>query len=77
MDKAHQVLNETFGFPAFRLSQEAVVHRLLVDNENALVLFPTGGTSLFYLIAQNNPYRGAGGKSLTFQVPALCLEVRR
>lgn len=43
MDKAYAVLKETFGFDDFRLSQKEVIHRLLVDNENALVLFPTGG----------------------------------
>ncbi|GLB36075.1 putative ATP-dependent DNA helicase [Lyophyllum shimeji] len=57
MEKAHQVLKDVFGFTSFRLSQEAVISRLLVDNENALVVFPTGG-----------------GKSLTYQVPALCLD---
>ncbi|TFK57019.1 ATP-dependent DNA helicase [Heliocybe sulcata] len=57
MKKAHEVLRETFGLPSFRLSQEEVIKRLLVDNENALVLFPTGG-----------------GKSLTYQIPALCLD---
>ncbi|KAI0815051.1 ATP-dependent DNA helicase [Irpex lacteus] len=57
MDKAYAVLKETFGFDDFRLSQKEVIHRLLVDNENALVLFPTGG-----------------GKSLTYQIPALCLD---
>ncbi|ESK95848.1 atp-dependent dna helicase [Moniliophthora roreri MCA 2997] len=57
MDNAHKVLEEIFGFKSFRLSQEAVIHRLLVENENAVVVFPTGG-----------------GKSLTFQVPALCLD---
>ncbi|KZT30636.1 ATP-dependent DNA helicase [Neolentinus lepideus HHB14362 ss-1] len=57
MDKAREVLRETFGFPSFRLSQEEVIKRLVVDSENALVLYPTGG-----------------GKSLTYQVPALCLD---
>ncbi|TBU63841.1 ATP-dependent DNA helicase [Dichomitus squalens] len=57
MEKAHEALRDTFGFSSFRLEQEAVIRRLLVDNENALVLFPTGG-----------------GKSLTYQIPALCLE---
>ncbi|RDB29220.1 putative ATP-dependent DNA helicase RecQ [Hypsizygus marmoreus] len=57
MEKAHQILNDVFGFSSFRLSQEAVISRLLVNNENALVVFPTGG-----------------GKSLTYQVPALCLD---
>ncbi|KIJ68526.1 hypothetical protein HYDPIDRAFT_24796 [Hydnomerulius pinastri MD-312] len=56
MENAFKVLHDIWGFPSFRLSQEAVIKRLLVDNENALVLFPTGG-----------------GKSLTYQVPALCL----
>ncbi|KAF5385259.1 hypothetical protein D9615_001455 [Tricholomella constricta] len=57
MEKAHQVLKDVFGFPSFKLSQQAVISRLLVDSENALVVFPTGG-----------------GKSLTYQVPALCLD---
>ncbi|KAA1468691.1 ATP-dependent DNA helicase [Dentipellis sp. KUC8613] len=57
MEKANQVLKDVFGLSSFRLSQEAVVRRLLVDNENALVVYPTGG-----------------GKSLTYQLPALCLE---
>ncbi|KAF8919658.1 ATP-dependent DNA helicase [Mucidula mucida] len=56
MDEAHRVLREVFGHDSFRLSQEQVIKRLIVDNDNALVLFPTGG-----------------GKSLTYQVPALCL----
>jgi superfamily II DNA helicase RecQ len=43
MDKACEVLRDTFGFEDFRLSQKEVIHRLIVDNENALVLFPTGG----------------------------------
>jgi len=43
MERAHEVLRETFGFPSFRLAQEDVIHRLLVQDENALVLFPTGG----------------------------------
>ncbi|KIM75419.1 hypothetical protein PILCRDRAFT_98975 [Piloderma croceum F 1598] len=60
MESANQagVLRDVFGHSSFRLSQEAVIKRLLVDGENALVLYPTGG-----------------GKSLTYQVPALCLEV--
>ncbi|KAI0639508.1 ATP-dependent DNA helicase [Trametes polyzona] len=57
MEKAYEVLKNTFGFDSFRHEQEAVIRRLVVDNENALVLFPTGG-----------------GKSLTYQIPALCLE---
>ncbi|KAG1899302.1 ATP-dependent DNA helicase [Suillus fuscotomentosus] len=56
MEDAHRVLKNIWDFPSFRLSQEEVIKRLIVDNENALVLYPTGG-----------------GKSLTYQVPALCL----
>ncbi|KAF8309724.1 ATP-dependent DNA helicase [Clavulina sp. PMI_390] len=51
MDEARRVLKETFGFDNFRLSQEKVVERLLVQNANALVLYPTGGgKSLCYQI---------------------------
>ncbi|KAL1748478.1 P-loop containing nucleoside triphosphate hydrolase protein [Schizophyllum fasciatum] len=56
MEEAHRVLNEVFGYDKFRLSQEKVIARLLEDNQNALVVFPTGG-----------------GKSLTFQIPGMCL----
>ncbi|KAH9944291.1 ATP-dependent DNA helicase [Epithele typhae] len=57
MEEARRVLQEVFKFDSFRLEQEAVIRRLLVDSDNALVLFPTGG-----------------GKSLTYQIPGLCLE---
>ena len=91
MQDAHRVLNEVFGYDAFRLSQEKVwaysklhtldsllqvIARLLEDNKNALVVFPTGGehplthTSL-------DTYTRTGGKSLTFQIPGMCLPVRR
>ena len=58
MQQAHRVLNEVFGYDNFRLSQEKVwafsklyalnshpqvIGRLLEDNKNALVVFPTGG----------------------------------
>ncbi len=75
MEKAYEILKNTFHFDEFRLSQKQVVHRLLVDNENALVLFPTGGEPsdvrfshcMLMMIS-------LGGKSLTYQLPALCLE---
>ncbi|KAF8213122.1 ATP-dependent DNA helicase [Mycena galopus ATCC 62051] len=57
MENAKQVLKDVFNFPSFRLSQEQVVHRLIEENENALVVYPTGG-----------------GKSLCYQVPALCFD---
>ena len=44
MDKAYEVLKNAFQFDDFKLSQRDVIHRLLVDNENALVLYPTGGS---------------------------------
>jgi ATP-dependent DNA helicase RecQ len=44
------VLRDTFGYPAFRDSQEAIV-RHMVDGGDALVLMPTGaGKSLCYQI---------------------------
>ena len=51
-----------------------VIRRLLVEKENALVVFPTGGTCLLtcqIIISQ----RKKGGKSLTYQIPAICLDV--
>jgi superfamily II DNA helicase RecQ len=43
MEEARRVQREVFGHQEFRLLQEKVIKRLLVDNDNALVLFPTGG----------------------------------
>ncbi|KAJ7492693.1 ATP-dependent DNA helicase [Mycena latifolia] len=57
MDRAHQVLKDVFGFPSFRLSQGEAIAQLIEKNDNALVVYPTGG-----------------GKSLCYQVPALCLD---
>ncbi|KAJ7487526.1 ATP-dependent DNA helicase [Mycena galericulata] len=57
MDRARQVLKEVFGFPSFRLSQEQAIAQLIERNDNALVVYPTGG-----------------GKSLCYQIPALCLD---
>lgn len=51
MEQAHEILNQTFSFPAFRLAQEEVIRRLIVENENALVLFPTGGMYTVFFVA--------------------------
>jgi ATP-dependent DNA helicase RecQ len=51
-----QILQQVFGYPAFRGPQKAVVEHVL-EGGSALVLMPTGG-----------------GKSLCYQVPALCLK---
>ena len=45
-----QVLQQTWGFPSFRLKQEAVIARL-ISGGSAVVIFPTGGgKSLVYQI---------------------------
>ncbi|KAL2255620.1 hypothetical protein VTK26DRAFT_2998 [Humicola hyalothermophila] len=47
---ARRVLNETFGYTAFRHEQAGAIDRILSD-ENALTVFPTGaGKSLCYQI---------------------------
>lgn len=54
-DTPHRILNEVFGFKAFRPHQREIVEHVIAGGD-AFVLMPTGG-----------------GKSLCFQVPALCL----
>ena len=50
MDRALAVLNDVFGYPAFRGAQAAVIEALL-QGEDCLVLMPTGGgKSLCYQI---------------------------
>ncbi len=51
-----RVLQDVYGYPAFR-GQQADVVRHVIAGGDALVLFPTGA-----------------GKSLCYQIPALCLE---
>jgi superfamily II DNA helicase RecQ len=46
MDRARQILKDVFGFPSFRLSQGEAIARLIEQNENALVVYPTGGSCL-------------------------------
>lgn len=62
MDRYHQVLQQYWGYTAFRPMQEDIIHSIS-SGKDTLGLMPTGG-----------------GKSLTFQVPAmskdgLCLVV--
>jgi ATP-dependent DNA helicase RecQ len=54
MDHALEKLNQVFGFPSLKPGQSKVIEALLVRNESALCVFPTGG-----------------GKSLTYQLPAI------
>ncbi len=50
------ILQQYWGYPAFRPLQEDIV-RAVLDGHDTLALLPTGG-----------------GKSICFQVPALCME---
>ncbi|MBS3979569.1 MAG: RecQ family ATP-dependent DNA helicase, partial [Rhodobacteraceae bacterium] len=54
MDRATELLQSVFGFPAFRPGQAEIVQSVL-EGRNTLAIMPTGG-----------------GKSLCFQLPALC-----
>lgn len=54
MDRAAELLQSVFGFPAFRPGQAEIVQSVL-EGRNTLAIMPTGG-----------------GKSLCFQLPALC-----
>ena len=56
MDRAAELLQSVFGFPAFRPGQAEIVQSVL-EGRNTLAIMPTGG-----------------GKSLCFQLPALCRE---
>ena len=50
LNLAQRILKETWGFPAFRLKQEAVITRLIAGG-SAVVIFPTGGgKSLVYQV---------------------------
>jgi RecQ family ATP-dependent DNA helicase len=53
---AEAILKRTWGFPTFRLKQEAII-AWLITGRSAAVVFPTGG-----------------GKSLTYQIPALAFD---
>lgn len=44
MDEAQELLVDKFRLTSFRGHQEAVIRRLLVDNENALAVMPTGAS---------------------------------
>ncbi|OOZ37538.1 ATP-dependent DNA helicase RecQ [Solemya velesiana gill symbiont] len=50
MQRAHRILNDTFGYSDFRHNQEAIIATLL-EGKDALALMPTGGgKSLCYQI---------------------------
>ena len=56
MDVYHKILEQYWGYPAFRPLQEDIIHSVC-EGKDTLGLMPTGG-----------------GKSITFQVPALVME---
>ncbi|MGE5678125.1 MAG: DNA helicase RecQ [Pseudomonadota bacterium] len=54
-DKSNQILQEYFGYSAFKQGQKAIIDRIL-KGQDVLGIMPTGA-----------------GKSICYQVPALCL----
>lgn len=69
---ANRVLKQQFGMDAFRLKQEAAITRLL-DGGSSVVVFPTGWFVHHTLTSDTDDLLG-GGKSLCYQVPALCFK---
>src|ERR1700709_596094 len=60
MSDLHPLLHSTFGFPAFRVNQEAVC-RAATDGRDVLLVMPTGaGKSLCYQL----PAIARGGTAL-------------
>lgn len=66
----HQTLHEIFRFSSFRGDQEAIIRRLSLDRQSALVLMPTGmGKSLCYQLPARLLY--AAGEGMTLVISPL------